>query len=123
MQINDAEKHRIDIIAQICHNVNKAYCESIGEDNIVSWYKASEDVKESVRIGVKEVIQDSHIMPEEIHDKWVQYKKKQGWKFGKVKDADKKTHPDLVPYNKLPVEQKAKDYIFIALVRQVKQLL
>ena len=33
-----------------------------------------------------------------------------------VKDADKKEHPCLVPYEQLPTEQKVKDAIFRVIV-------
>ena len=40
-----------------------------------------------------------------------------GWVYGKIKDAELKTHPCCVPYEQLPVEQRAKDYIFRAIVK------
>lgn len=40
-----------------------------------------------------------------------------GWVYGEVKDADKKTHPCIVPYNELPEFQKKKDHLFIAIVK------
>jgi len=43
-------------------------------------------------------------------------KEADGWKYGPVKDAEKKEHPCFRPYNLLPRDQKAKDYIFRAIV-------
>ena len=39
-----------------------------------------------------------------------------GWTHGEVKDVEAKTHPCLVPFSALPVEQQAKDFIFRAVV-------
>ena len=44
----------------------------------------------------------------------------EGWKYGPVKDAQKKEHPCFLPYAELPPEQKAKDYLFRAVVHALK---
>lgn len=50
------------------------------------------------------------------HDAWSETKFKEGWVYGEVKDAEAKTHPCLVPYDELPVEQRAKDTLFANVV-------
>jgi hypothetical protein len=44
-----------------------------------------------------------------------------GWVFGEVKDAEAKTHPCIVPFEQLPVEQQAKDYLFKGIVHALAQ--
>jgi len=44
-----------------------------------------------------------------------------GWVYGEVKDVEKKTHPCIVPYEQLPVEQQSKDYIFKGIVDAYKK--
>ena len=117
------ELKKIQKIARICHNVNKAYCESLGDNSQPSYDDASEDIMESARAGVIKVISNPCIMPEDIHNEWVYYKMLEGWTRGNKKDSIMKTHPCILPYNELPKEQKAKDYIFIAIVRQLEDLL
>lgn len=121
--INNTEKHKIEVIATICHNVNKAYCEALGDKSQVSWYKLQEEIKQSVMLGVKKIMVNPYMESDEIHEEWVKDKKKNGWKLGEVKDIDKKTHPDLVPFDKLPKEEQAKDYIFISIVRQLMHII
>jgi hypothetical protein len=43
-----------------------------------------------------------------------------GWKYGPVKDPEKKEHPCLVSFSELPKEQQAKDFIFRAIVHCFK---
>ena len=51
------------------------------------------------------------------HDAWSEDKRKEGWKYGPVKDAEKKEHPCLVAFEALPPEQQAKDHLFKSVVR------
>lgn len=45
-----------------------------------------------------------------------------GWKYGPVKDPERKEHPCFVPYDGLPPEQRAKDYLFRAVVHQLSDI-
>ena len=42
-----------------------------------------------------------------------------GWKHGPVKDPEKKEHPCMVPFADLPVDQQAKDFIFMSVVHSL----
>lgn len=101
----------------MCHEVNRAYCQALGDDTQPAWADAPEWQRSSARHGV-EMHRDVNATPEQSHEAWMEEKRLAGWKYGPVKDADKKEHPCFVPYGKLPVEQRAKDYIFKAIVEQ-----
>ena len=47
----------------------------------------------------------------------------QGWKYGKIKDSDKKTHPCLVEFEKLPDVEKIKDILYVCGARAAKEFL
>jgi hypothetical protein len=47
-------------------------------------------------------------------------KTEQGWVYGEEKSYTKKTHPSMVPYEKLSQEQRTKDIIFSAIVATLK---
>ena len=53
---------------------------------------------------------------EALHEDWVRAYEKMGWVYGPVRDTEKKTHPDMVPFNDLPKDERDKDEIFLALV-------
>ena len=57
--------------------------------------------------------------PADSHKSWLMQKAADGWKYGPVKDAITKEHPCFVPYEQLPMEQKAKDYLFKAVCEQL----
>lgn len=103
-------------IARICHEANRAYCESIGDKSQVSWDEAPEWQKESAVKGVQAKAANPNLTPADMHASWCDFKKQDGWQYGTKKDAEAKTHPCMVPYEELPVEQRSKDHIFSAIV-------
>ena len=46
---------------------------------------------------------------ENVHDVWASGRISEGWTYGQVKDANKKTTPLLIPYDKLPESEKDYD--------------
>lgn len=113
------QERKITDIARLCYEVNRAYCLSIGDNSQPKWEDAAEWQKESVINGVKFHL-ENQASPEESHENWMKEKVESGWVYGETKDPEKKTHPCLVPYDQLPVEQRAKDYIFKAIVETYK---
>lgn len=111
---------KIRFIAQVCHEVNKAYCESIGDSSQHSWGEAEEWQKVSAVNGVKFTLNGAS--PESIHDNWINDKINDGWVYGEIKDADRKTHPCIMPYKELSEEQKYKDKLFITTVKAFKDI-
>ena len=101
--------------AKLCHEANKAFCESIGDTSQLSWDDAPQWQKDSAINGVNFHL-NNETKPSDSHESWMKEKIDAGWVYGEVKDAEKKTHPCIVPYEQLPVEQRSKDYIFKAIV-------
>lgn len=110
------EEYDTLVIARICHEVNKAYCESIGDMSQVPWDDTPNNIKDSAINGVTYAIENPNVTSEEQHVNWCKFKMEDGWVYGEVKDVEKKTHPCLVPYEELPKEQQTKDDLFRAVV-------
>lgn len=106
-------------IAELCHEVNRAYCQSIGDNSQPAWELAPQWQKDSAIAGVKMHLAE-HKTPEESHAAWMAHKASDGWVYGPVKDPDAKTHPCMVAYDELPQEQRSKDYLFRAVVHFFK---
>jgi len=113
---------KIESIARIAHEVNRAYCVSIGDSSQQSWDNSPEWQRESAINGVKFHIKNPDATPEDSHISWLEEKIKDGWVYGEVKDADAKTHPCIKTYNSLPQEQRSKDYLFSCTVRELNAL-
>ena len=110
----------IEQIAQIAHETNRAYCHSIGDDSQPTWEEAPQWQRESAINGVhfhlKAHANGQKPPASASHDSWLAEKEAAGWKYGPVKDPEKKEHPCFVPYGELPLEQRMKDYLFAAVV-------
>ncbi len=105
-------------VAKVAHEVNRAYCQSLDDHSQPAWEEAPEWQRSSARMGA-----DLHTMgnfgPEASHISWMKQKLEEGWKYGPVKDPEKKEHPCIVPFSELPREQQAKDHIFRGVVHAV----
>jgi hypothetical protein len=110
-------------IAEICHEANRAYCNTLGDNSQVGWALAPEWQRESAIKGVEFCLANPSAPPSANHDSWLAVKEAEGWKYGPVKNAEAKEHPCFVPYDELPSEQKAKDHLFKGIVAALERFL
>lgn len=57
----------------------------------------------------QELLDLTEKIAENVHDVWALGRIREGWTYGEVKDAEKKTTPLLVPYGDLPESEKDYD--------------
>lgn len=109
-------------IAAAAHAVNAAYCLSLGDDSQKPWDEAPDWQKESAIKGVEFILANPDAPVSATHDSWTEQKLADGWVYGETKDEEAKTHPCLVPFEELPLEQKAKDHLFAAVVSSLSAI-
>lgn len=103
-------------VARATHEMNRLYCQFIGDYSQVPWPSAPAWQRNSAIAGVKAVLDGTATTHEEQHELWMEHKLAEGWTYGEVKDAERKTHPCMVPFAELPASQRVKDKIFRAVV-------
>ncbi len=113
----------VERIAEVAHETNRAYCETIGDFSQSSWHNAPNWQKDSAVNGVKFHLSNPNAGCSGSHENWLKEKTEAGWSYGETKDPDKKKHPCFVPYENLPAEQRVKDALFVGVVRALKILL
>lgn len=105
----------IERVARACHEANRVYCRSLGDDSQLPWEDAPEWARDSAIYGVSKIASGEITRPEQSHESWLAQKEAEGWRYGPVKDPEKKEHPCFVPYDQLPREQQLKDHLFFAI--------
>lgn len=104
----------IEDIARVCHEVNRAYCESLGDFSQLPWESAPDWQKKSACLGVQFHFDHPHAPASASHEEWLKEKTATGWVYGPTKDPEKKQHPCMVPFAELPRDQQTKDFLFKA---------
>ena len=109
----------VAMAARVAHEVNKAYCESLGDMSQQHWEEAALWQRQSAKSGAAVALACDAVGPGDSHADWLTMKQNDGWVYGPVKDPKKKEHPCMVPFDELPLEQKVKDFLFLGAVRAV----
>ena len=101
---------QVNIIARAVHEQMRAWCELNGQVGS-PWEQATSHDHDSSREAVRSYFKDGPKSGPEEHERWMAAKEADGWKFGPRKDAKAKTHPDMVPWEKLSEFNKIKDEV------------
>lgn len=107
----------LESVARLAHEVNRAYCLALGDESQPVWEDAPQWQRDSAVLGVRFHIENRDASPGASHECWMAQKVADGWVYGPEKRPDLKQHPCMVPFEELPREQQAKDFIFRAVVR------
>lgn len=108
------------LIAVMCHETNKAWCDHNGETSHGNWHDAEQWQRDSAVKGAEFRIANPQAGEDAQHNAWMKDKLEAGWVYGSVKSTENKTHPCLVPFEELPEFQKKKDKLFCAIVDALK---
>lgn len=111
----------IEAMARTCHEVNRVYCEAIG-DPAVHWIEAPDDQVASTCDGVRYVLEHPDGGDDACHENWRRTKAAAGWSYGAVKSVPLKEHPCMVPFAQLPPAQKLKDRLFRVVVLSMAEI-
>jgi len=103
-------------IARVCHEANRAYCVALGDFSQLAWEDAPQWQRDSCIDGVRFRLANPDAPIAASHQNWYDHKLADGWKYGAVKDHEKKEHPCMVAFADLPEEQQRKDAIFASIV-------
>jgi len=105
-------------LAEVVHEAGRGLQNVQGDEcPAPPWCCAPDYMKATCLDGVRRAMAGE--TPEQHHEAWCEFKRRDGWTWGPVKDPVAKTHPCLRPWRELPREQQVKDMVFLAVVREL----
>jgi len=107
-------------IARVCHEVNRAYCQALGDNSQPTWEDAPQWQRDSALLGVQLHLTNPDASAAASHESWMAQKIAEGWVWGPNKNPELKQHHCIVPFELLPVAQQAKDFIFRGVVHALR---
>lgn len=110
-----ASKH-LEAIARVVHEAVRAWARSAGDASIKAWNQAPRWQREATLEAIVYRIDNPGAPASEQHDQWASQKRADGWQYGETKDAVRKIHPLLIPYEELPEFERRKDALVGAVI-------
>ena len=111
----------IETVAKLAHEIVSALAKETDGTVMPPWSEAPEWMHKSSIEMVTAMYKDPSLPTSHFHDFWMKQRKDAGWKWGPVRDEEKKENPAMVPYDELPASQRAKDAALKALVRTIAE--
>ena len=106
-----------DAIARVVHEAARALQIAQGEPSTSPpWDEAADWMRASTLAAVRFRRDHPEARSGAQHEQWMAERLATGWRYGPVKDADLKTHPSLVPFADLPIAERRKDALVIAVI-------
>ena len=125
MQLAIMARKEYEKIAEIIYEATRL--EAMWSDRSIvpeKWNKRDDGFRKQFVNTIGQYLKQEKLpTPKEAHDSWIIAYEKMGWKYGKKRDVVKKTHPDLIPFEQLPKDEKDEDAIFLMCVWIVKKVI
>jgi len=105
-------------IVEVAHAANAAYSKtSMSQVPSVVWGQVDVVTRDSTRDAVLYVLTHQDVTAREMHARWVASKLEQGWIPSGVLDRSVRGHPNLRPFDELPIWEQLKDHLFLGVVK------
>lgn len=115
--MRELSQFEIEAASHAAHEVLRSYSRNVLDDYThAAWDDVPEESKREVRQNVISIMQYDYTA-EKSHEIWMAQKLASGWRWGNVKNPEKREHPCLVEYKLLPEEQRFKDELWVSTVR------
>jgi len=106
----------VEQIAEVCHEANRAYCLSLGDNSHKVWKDISWASKQSAIAAVVFLQENPNVSLKFRHEDWRKRNAADGWTYGDAVDLEEKTHPCMITYEKLPLKYQVSNTLFRAIV-------
>lgn len=94
-------------LARICHEAHLALRIGLNHSADDMHFDALPQERKDLVINEVRMFREGKTLAE-VHQAWVEWMTKQGWRWGIYRNKYEKIHPNLVPYDQLPLSEQAK---------------
>lgn len=110
------------IIAAIAYALNAAYTLASRGESPPNWNDLTDEQRQGYVDGVNFILENLDAGPAAQHERWLEDKTADGWVFGEVKDEENKTDPNLIAFDNLPFEMRARDIVIFSIVSELSKV-
>lgn len=105
-------------IAQVAYAAIQEWCVVTKQEFNVPWAHLSPDYQNHIKVVVARAFTAMEVpTAKELHARCLAEGINAGWTHGDHVDRKKKTHPDILPWEKLSFDQRMKDFLFSNILR------
>jgi hypothetical protein len=120
----EADVHRFIVadIARIAYEATRQLALVFNETR-TAWDELSDDLRQLIIQRAREHLEHPERTAQSTHEAWVDRRLLEGWHYAADLDLKEKRHPHLVPFNKLPPRERARQTLFVSTVASLVNLL
>lgn len=89
----------------------------LGQTSGLQWEQLPQRTRNEIEIGVRDIATRKAKVPADLHVTWRDAMRRDGWDFGLVRDAERRTHPAICAFDELPVMEQAKYQLFFTMTQ------
>lgn len=108
-------------IAECCYEVHRAVRLAHGDISYPPWPEAPQWLRSLAARNVELHLMNPAAGPELLHEDWKKRKQADGWMYGPLRSDSRHQHPAIKSFAELPVDMKAKDWAFRAVVQTLRK--
>ncbi len=121
--IKRAEMEIASIAKITFDNLHTFSTEVLDDGFSVNWQDSSKLKQDRHIMLTKLALSNEELMPEEIHELWLENKIADGWQFDFNHNRETKTTAHMVAFPDLPSDIKAKTFLFLAQIEVLRNFL
>jgi hypothetical protein len=120
----EADVHRFIVadMARIAYEATRQLAMVFNETR-TAWDDLSDDLRQLIIQRAREHLEHPDWTAQSTHEAWVDRRLLEGWHYAADLDLRDKRHPHLVPFNKLPARERARQILFVSTIASLVGLL
>jgi len=104
-------------LAEATVRANSTYRQYACGENETPWETMDNDARKEVINAVARTLAARVETPEQCHLNWMEVRQAHGWTYGEMEDREHKVSPNILPWEQLTPQAKAKSELFLSILK------